>query len=174
MGHTRCWQPSDVQSPGSNKFVTRAFLWGSMAWELQAVCRLSADFDVASHSACRCVVQTWAKEQGLAVKMKSGRVAGANVILYVYCKTHTDCPVVWRHTFDVAEAGTKEHTIHMKGAHAEGDRLVRGTPVTVRRQAETLTASNTPTQALVQLSAQGVDVANWPSHKTLQQARVKV
>ena len=107
-----------------------------MAWEQQAVSRLSTDFDLTSNAACRSAVQTWATQMGILVKVKVGRAAGTNMTLYAYCKAHKDCPCVWRHAFDVTEAGAKEQTIHLKGTHSNEPRLVRGTPVAARQQAE--------------------------------------
>ena len=100
--------------------------WRDMAWEQQAVCRLSTDFDVTSNAACRSAVQMWAAEMGIAVKVRVGRAAGPNMTVYAYCQAHKECPCVWRHAFDVTEAGAKEQTIHMKGTHGNEPRLVRG------------------------------------------------
>ena len=107
-----------------------------MAWEQQAVSKLSADFDVTSNAACRSAAQTWSDQLGHVVKLKVGRAAGEAMRVYAYCQAHKDCPCVWRHAFDVTEAGAKEQTIHMKGTHSNEPRLVRGTPVAARQQAE--------------------------------------
>ena len=142
-----------------------------MAWEQQAVSKLSADFDVTSNAACRSAAQTWSDQLGHVVKLKVGRAAGEAMRVYAYCQAHKDCPCVWRHAFDVTEAGAKEQTIHMKGTHSNEPRLVRGTPVTTRLQADALTDGRTPMQAMVRLVEQGADVEDWPSNRALKQAR---
>ena len=55
-----------------------------MAWEQQAVSKLSADFDVTSNAACRSAVQTWAEQLGYVVKVRVGRAAGPNMTVYAY------------------------------------------------------------------------------------------
>lgn len=142
-----------------------------MEWEQQAVIRLSPDFDVTSHAECRRAVLAWLAQQSMEAKMKIGRSAGEHVAVYAYCQTHKDCPRKWRHIFQLTEDGAKEHIVHVNGNHATEPRLVRGTAVAVRRQADALTEANTPMQAMVQLAAQGAEMETWPCTAALVQSR---